>query len=123
MQGVLNNQSLIYEQIAKLIEDGILSGDYTDNEQVPSTNEISRVFNINPATAAKGINRLVDAGLLYKKRGLGMFVQKGASDVLRNNRRASFTKESFEPVLREAKKLGFSEDELKAMIAKYMKEE
>lgn len=85
MKGILNDQNLIYQQIAQLLEDGILRGDYPADTPVPSTNELARAFNINPATAAKGVNRLVDEGLLYKRRGVGMFVAPGALQALRKN--------------------------------------
>ncbi len=123
MNGVLNNQTLIYEQIAQLIEDGILSGEYSAHEQVPSTNEISRVFNINPATAAKGINRLVEEGVLYKKRGIGMFVADGAREHLREIRRTAFATEEIAPFLRKAKKLGFTKEEILALLAETAKRE
>lgn len=69
MHGILNDQSLIYLQIARMLEDDILRGIYQEEEQVPSTNELARGYNINPATAAKGINMLVADGILYKKEG------------------------------------------------------
>ena len=69
MHGTLNDQSLIYLQIARMLEDDILRGVYREEEQVPSTNELARGYNINPATAAKGINLLVADGILYKRRG------------------------------------------------------
>ncbi len=116
MNGVLNNQSLIYQQIAALIEDGILSGEFAAEEQVPSTNEISRVFNINPATAAKGINALVEQGLLYKKRGIGMFVTKDAHDTLLRQRREAFCQTEAAAVIGKAKKLGFTKAELQRML-------
>ena len=62
MRGTLNDQSLIYLQIARMLEDDILRGVYQEEEQVPSTNELARGYNINPATAAKGINLLVADG-------------------------------------------------------------
>ncbi len=113
---MLNNQSLIYQQIAALIEDGILRGEYAEGEQVPSTNEISRVFNVNPATAAKGINQLVDQGLLYKKRGIGMFVAEGAHDALLQSRRAAFYQHDAAAFVDQAKKLGVSKEELQAVL-------
>ncbi|MFI3170322.1 MAG: GntR family transcriptional regulator [Faecalibacterium sp.] len=116
MNGVLNNQSLIYQQIAARIEDGILRGEYPEEEQVPSTNEISRVFHINPATAAKGINRLVEEGLLYKKRGIGMFVAQGAQALLLQNRRDAFCAQDAEEFVHKAKKLGITKEALQAMI-------
>ena len=75
MHGTLNDQSLIYLQIARMLEDDILRGIYREEEQVPSTNELARGYNINPATAAKGINMLVADGILYKKRGT-MWIQQ-----------------------------------------------
>lgn len=112
MKGILNNQSLIYQQITELIEEGIISGEYGADEQVPSTNEISRVFNINPATAAKGVNRLVDEGLLYKKRGIGMFVERDAKNILLKNRRETFAKVDAAAFIRKAKKLQLTKKEV-----------
>ena len=70
----LNEQTSIYLQIAKMLEDGILRGIYPEDTQVPSTNELARTLCINPATAAKGLNLLTEDGILYKRRGIGMFV-------------------------------------------------
>ena len=89
MHGTLNDQSLIYLQIAKMLEDDILRGVYQEEEQVPSTNELARGYNINPATAAKGINLLVADGILYKKRGIGMFVSQGAGEAVKQKRKAA----------------------------------
>lgn len=123
MKGILNEQSLIYHQIARLIEDGILSGEYREEEQVPSTTELARVFAINPATAAKGINRLVDEGLLYKKRGIGMFVAEGACAVLRRRRQEQFAQEELTAVVREARNLGMTKKQLWEQLEKKAAEE
>lgn len=123
MKGILNDQSLIYQQIAQLIEDGILNGEYPEESQVPSTNELAHVFGINPATAGKGINRLVDDGLLYKRRGIGMFVAPGAAAALRQRRREVFMKEEIKTLLREARKLGLTKAELLALLAAQADEE
>ena len=123
MNGILNDQTLIYEQIAQLIEDGILNGEYGEDGQVPSTNELAHVFGINPATAAKGINRLVEEGLLYKKRGIGMFVADGAENVLRKKRREAFVSEEIKKILRDANKLGLTKEELLTLLAKQADEE
>lgn len=123
MKGILNNQSLIYQQITELIEEGIISGEYTANEQVPSTNEISRVFNINPATAAKGVNHLVDEGLLYKKRGIGMFVAEDAQSILLKNRRETFANEDAKAFIKKAKKLNFTKEEVLTILETHAFEE
>ena len=71
MRGTLNDQSLLYLQIAAMVEDDILRGVYREEEQVPSTNELARGYNINPATAAKGLGLLVAEGILYKNGASG----------------------------------------------------
>ena len=116
LNGILNEQSLIYQQIARLIEDGILQGSFAEGEQVPSTTELARTFNINPATAAKGINLLVDEGILYKKRGIGMFVAEGAQPALRKKRSEAFYQDYVKKLVREAQNLGLDLDQLTELI-------
>ncbi len=118
MRGELSDSSLIYLQIAQMLEDDILREVYREEEQVPSTNELARGYNINPATAAKGINLLVAEGILYKKRGIGMFVSKGAGEKVRIKRRGAFFEDYVKPLVREGKSLGLTGEELTAMIAK-----
>ena len=89
----LSEERSIYLQIGEKIEDDILRGILLEEERVPSTNELARAYAINPATAAKGINLLVDQGILYKKRGIGMFVAQG-----QNNRSSRNEKEFLQPV-------------------------
>jgi DNA-binding transcriptional regulator YhcF (GntR family) len=96
----------------------ILDGTYPEETPVPSTNELAAYLRINPATAGKGLNRLADAGVLAKRRGVGMFVTRGATDLLRRRRREGFTKDFLAPLLREAEQLGISAEELIAMITK-----
>lgn len=106
----------IFVQIAEEIENAIIDGSLAEEAQVPSTNELAAFHRINPATAAKGINELVDEGILYKKRGIGMFVSPGARVKLRNRRREQFGDRYLRPLLAEAHKLGLTGAELKEMI-------
>ena len=122
MRGTLNDQSLIYLQIAQMLEDDILRGVYREEEQVPSTNELARGYNINPATAAKGINLLVGDGILYKKRGIGMFVSQGAGERVRQNRKASFYDGYVKPLVKEGASLALTGEELLDMIQRAIKE-
>ena len=123
MRGTLSDQSLIYLQIAQMLEDDILRGVYREEEQVPSTNELSRAYNINPATAAKGINLLVNDGILYKRRGIGMFVAPGAGEKVQEKRRAAFYAGYIKPLAREARSLGLSAAELAAMVEQALEED
>lgn len=116
MQNVFNQEKSIYIQIAEMIENDILRDIIMEEERVPSTNELARMYTINPATAAKGINLLVDKGILYKKRGVGMFVENGAKEKIRNGRKADFYERFVKSLLEEAGSLGISKSELIHMI-------
>jgi DNA-binding transcriptional regulator YhcF (GntR family) len=109
----------IFVQIAEQIENAIIDGSLAEDAQVPSTNELAAFHRINPATAAKGINELVDDGILYKKRGIGMFVSVGARGRLRERRRDQFADRYLAPLITEAVKLGLTIGELKDMIDKW----
>jgi len=106
----------IFQQIAEQIENDIISGALPEETQVPSTNEFAAFHRINPATAGKGVNLLVDAGILYKKRGIGMFVAEGARARLVATRRDQFREQFVAPLLAEASKLGISSADVAAMI-------
>lgn len=106
----------IFQQIAEQVENSIVDGSLPEESQAPSTTELATFHRINPATAAKGLNELVADGVLYKKRGIGMFVATGASARLREQRRARFARQFIEPLLAEAAKLGLDPDEIAGMI-------
>ena len=93
----MENDRPIFLQIAELIENAIIDGSLPEETQVPSTNELAAFHRINPATAAKGVNQLVDDGTLYKRRGIGMFVSPGARDKLRARRREEFADQYVRP--------------------------
>lgn len=108
----------IFLQIAEAISNDIIAGALAEETQVPSTNEFAAFYRINPATALKGVNLLVDEGILYKKRGIGMFVAEGAQTRLVTQRRDDFSAEYVRPLLKEAEKLGISGAQLADMIRK-----
>src|SRR6266496_786143 len=78
MEYLIDENRPIFVQIAERIETDMIAGELAEEAQVPSTNQFASFYQINPATAAKGVNLLVDQGMLYKKRGLGMYVAPGA---------------------------------------------
>lgn len=106
----------LFVQIAEMIENSIIDGSMPEEAQVPSTNELAAFHRINPATAGKGLAKLVADGILYKKRGIGMFVTAGARDALRFRRRDDFTRQYLKPLVTEARKLGMTVDEVKVML-------
>ena len=120
---MFDDRSPIYQQIADRIKDDVLSGALKEDEQVMSTNQYAAFFQINPATAAKGFAQLVDEGVLYKKRGIGMFVSPGAPDALRADRRDRFFGEVVDPMVDEARAIGIPLDDVIARIRQRATEE
>ena len=116
MQPTFSPQKPLFQSIAEWLEDAILSDIIKEGEQVPSITEISVQYNINPATALKGVNMLVDSGLLFKKRGMGMFVSEGACEKLMDRRQEQFYADFVRPLIHEANRLQISNEDLHAMI-------
>lgn len=117
MQELLSQEKSIYLQIKEMIENDIIRDILLEEERVPSTNELAKLYAINPATAAKGVNLLVDEGILYKKRGIGMFVAAGARQVIVRKRKERFFDDYIRSLLTEAASLGITKEELIDMIA------
>ncbi|PKO14997.1 MAG: GntR family transcriptional regulator [Chloroflexi bacterium HGW-Chloroflexi-10] len=116
MQVDLNGNKPIFLQLAEVVEDNILKGIYIEDSQIPSTTEVAVQLKINPATVNKGVNLLVDEGIVYKKRGLGMFVAPNARQKIIAKRRRSFFEKYIFSLLEEATNLGITRDEVITMI-------
>ncbi len=112
----------IFIQIADEIEEAIFTGAFPEETQIPSTTEVSTTLKINPATVLKGMNRLIDADIIYKKRGVGMFVSTGAVAKITKKRRSEFYSTYVESMLIEASKLGLSKKDILTYIERGMEE-
>ena len=106
----------IYQQLADQMEEMIFSGLFPEGQQVPSTTQLSQELHINPATVLKAMNLLVDHHLLEKKRGLGMFVKKGAKERIMEKRKEGFYQNYVVSLIKEATKLQITEDHLLSLI-------
>ncbi len=106
----------IFIQIAEELENAVISGAYESETQVPSTTEISVRYKVNPATVLKGVGILVDEGILYKKRGVGMFVSKGAQEKIIKKRKRQFYEKYVIPLVSEANKLKITTEEINEMV-------
>ncbi|HTC70176.1 MAG TPA: GntR family transcriptional regulator [Acidothermaceae bacterium] len=113
---MLDDASPLFAQIAEQLAGEIADGSLLEGERVPSTNEFASFYRINPATAAKGINVLVDEGLLEKRRGVGMFVAAGARKRLLAKRRQQFADQYIEPLVTEARRLDIDADTLTTLV-------
>jgi GntR family transcriptional regulator len=111
-----NTEKPIFIQIAEQLEDSIFTGIFPEETKIPSTNEISALLNINPHTVLKGMNMLVDEEIIYKKRGLGMFVREGAVKKIRIKRQEQFFGQYIAPMIEEASKLEMTREEIISLI-------
>ena len=107
MNEILTQEKSIYIQIKEMIENDILRDILLEEERVPSTNELAKLY---------AINLLVDEGILYKKRGIGMFVVQGAKSQITAKRRKHFYDDYVKSLMAEAVSLGITKEELIEMI-------
>ncbi len=113
----------IFIQIAQQLEDMIFTELFPEETKIPSTNEISALLNINPHTVLKGMNMLVDEEIIYKKRGLGMFVKEGAVAKIRQKRQGQFYSQYVTALISEAMKLRMSKEEIISLIERGYEDE
>ena len=116
MKHLLQDDKPIYLQVREQIEDQIINRQLQAGDQAPSTNQLVNFYKINHATVSKGINQLVEDGILFKKRGIGMFVAEGAREQLLEKRRHMFVEDYIVTLVQEAKKLEITEEEILKFI-------
>lgn len=121
---IFNQDSIkpLYLQIAEWLETEILNGNLQENERIYSQYQLAEMFNINPATAAKGLNLLAEEHIVYKKRGLGMFVALNARQFILNKHRSQILEPMIKELVLEAHRLAVSEAELLQLIQKAERE-
>ena len=123
VQLITNGDKPLFLQFAEQLEDNILKGIFEEETQIPSTTEVAVKFKINPATANRGVSLLVDDGIIYKKRGIGMFVNTGAREKIRTKRKNSFFESYILSLLHEAQKLEITKCQIIDLIERGYKNE
>lgn len=116
MKNLFNEDKPIYVQVREQLEDQIINKQLQTDDQAPSTNQLVHFYKINHATVSKGINQLVEEEILYKKRGIGMFVAEGAREKLLKKRRQSFIEDYIVTLVQEANKLEITNEEILKFI-------
>ncbi|GMQ61624.1 GntR family transcriptional regulator [Vallitalea sp. AN17-2] len=111
-----NSSVPIFAQIATMLEDYILDGTYEIDTAIISTTQLSKLLKINPATAIKGVNILTEQGIIYKRRGMGMYVTKEAKDIIMKKRRTSLQTNTIKKLIKECKKLNINKQDVIKMI-------
>jgi len=112
MSNLFDQDKPIYVQIREKIEDLIINNQLKEGDQAPSTNQLVNVYKVNHVTVSKGVNQLVEEGLVYKKRGIGMFVAEGARAKLIEKRKQWFVEDFIVKLVQEANKLGITDEEI-----------
>jgi len=118
LKGKFHEDKPIYVQVREQIEDQIINQQLKTDDQAPSTNQLVNFYKINHATVSKGINQLVEEEILYKKRGIGMFVAEGAREKLIEKRRESFVNDYIVTLVQEANKLEITDEDILSYIKK-----
>lgn len=116
MKALLDESQPIFQQIAQMIIDDIVDSVLKEGERVPSENELSRFYNINRATARKGLQALVDQDIIYKQRGIGMFVKEGARKQVLRDKQKHYREYYIRPMLEEARRIGMTVEEVMECI-------
>ncbi|HPF09390.1 MAG: GntR family transcriptional regulator [Candidatus Cloacimonetes bacterium] len=106
------NDVPIYLQLRQQIEEQILARALKEEDQVKSLRVLAAEYRINPITAGNALNTLVNEGVLYQKRGIGIFVSQGAREKIINSRKSSFIVETLEPSIRLAKSYDIPKEEI-----------
>jgi len=112
----MDNSQPVFQQIMDIIESDIITGVYQTDDLIISTTQIAKFYAVNPTTAVKAVSKLTDAGVLYKRRGIGMCVAAGAREKITQKRRDAFLNVTVDKFITEARTLGFAADELTALI-------
>lgn len=116
MNYTFKDDSPIFQQLSKALEDDIFLGTYEEGKAIPSTTELSVALHINPATVLKAMNILLEMDLIEKRRGIGMFVREGAKERIKDRRKIEFKDKYLTPLLEEAKRLGMDKKEIALLI-------
>lgn len=114
--GVFNERDPIFRQIADRIRADVLSGALKGEDQLMSTNQYASFYGINPATAGKAFQHLIDERIIYKKRGVGMFVRPDAREKLQADLRARFVTDVLDPMIDQARAIDMPLSEVIAYL-------
>jgi DNA-binding transcriptional regulator YhcF (GntR family) len=116
MKQKLDNDRPLFLQVKEAIEEDILNGLLKPGEQIPSNSQLVSFFSINPVTVHNGVSLLLEEGIVFKRRGLGMFVSDDAPAIIRRRYQKSFRQDYVQPLAQRAVTLGLAADELHSLI-------
>src|SRR3982750_459097 len=107
-----NDSQPIYRQLRDRVVAMILDGVLKDGDPLPSVRTVAAEYRVNPLTVLKGYQELVDEGLVETRRGLGMFINAGARNLLLQGERQRFLDEEWPRIQETIQRLGLKSEEL-----------
>lgn len=107
-----NEDIPIYLQIKEEIENAIVTSSLKEEETIPSIRVLAQQYRLNPQTISNAVSELLNEGILYKKRGIGMFVEKGAQKKLKKKKDNEFRNSDLKKLVLKSKSLGITKTEL-----------
>lgn len=109
---IFKDDQPIYLQLRAFIEDAILSGTIPENEALPSLRTMAKDYNLNPITIANALSTLIEEEILFKKRGIGIFVSENAREKIIRHKKDDFLKTQIIEIIRKAKILDIEKNQL-----------
>jgi len=106
----------IYLQIKEEIENAIISGALKEDDVIPSIRLLAQQYRLNPQTISNAVSELLHEGYLYKKRGIGMFVQSGSREKLKKYRSDEYRNNDLKKIIIKGRSLGLKRDDLVSII-------
>ncbi|OPZ96034.1 MAG: HTH-type transcriptional repressor YtrA [Bacteroidetes bacterium ADurb.Bin416] len=85
-----DNHKSIYLQLVDMLCEQILTGKWPPDEKIPSVRDMGMLVQVNPNTVLRAYDLLQQNGIVFNKRGIGYFVDKGAVERILEYRREDF---------------------------------
>ena len=123
MSTPFDHKTPIYLQVARMIRDSVVSGDLPEEGPIPSVRQVSVEHGLNPQTVLNATHLLVEEGILEKRRGVGIFVKRGAREQLRQRELAEFKQRHIPELVSRARLLGLSDRETVKLVRDNFKEQ
>jgi GntR family transcriptional regulator len=107
-----DQSSPIYRQLRDMVVAMIIDGTLSEGDALPSVRQVASDYRVNPLTVLKSFQQLVDEDLVEKRRGVGMFVKKGARHAALRDERDKFLHEDWPRILELLERLGLTPEQL-----------
>ncbi len=108
--------SVGFAHIIDYINEGVLTGRFTEGERIPSVRDMAELMQVAPNTVVHAYDKLARRGLIHTLRGIGYYISEGAVEAIRADKRRIFHEEMIPRFLREAALLDIGADELRKAL-------